>query len=281
MTFQLTLPTFSGATDIQVWIRDIERAFVLKEIKDPRFQTLWAIQSLTGLPKSVCEGKEDLPWGELKAILVGFFSKSDQRFAIRKQLSNLKANGNLHDYVQKFLGLKRQLADLGSEEAKFFFFQGLEGEVLAELLFKNPDSLEDCVKYVITYADAHGCSAQQSTAFQQGNQQFPTTEVQMMDLDALRNRRQSTPKRSFQRRNSNGNDNHRGRSPFQSRSRSPHPSNRGVPSNSSRASKACFSCGKVGHIERDCWNRQRSSSRGRQGNFPGDHGGRHRSPRRF
>ena len=70
-------------------------------------------------------------WGNLKAVLLGYFKSADYAFKTRQALATWTQRGSVTEYIVGFSERYTQCTNVNDAEALFQFVDGLSGNIQA------------------------------------------------------------------------------------------------------------------------------------------------------
>ncbi|EIE84465.1 hypothetical protein RO3G_09175 [Rhizopus delemar RA 99-880] len=178
--------TYSGersAAVINLWIQEVERYLSFYSVHPNRW-IAYAVTLLRGRSQKwwnhiTQKQEEPQTWEKFKHDLEYAFKPSYSEQAARDRLANIKQTSSITEYADAFQDILLDLPRVSDDEALDRFVRGLKDKARIHVLTREPRSLEEAIRYSISYD-----SAQQAGIVlpQQVHEQFQNDP---MDLSAL------------------------------------------------------------------------------------------------
>jgi hypothetical protein len=176
-------------------------------------------------------------FGDFCRLLRREFKPSNAEALARQQLQTLKQAGTIAQYISIFRGVMRELPDMNDKDAVFQFLQGLTYVAKLQVMYKEPNTLEEAYKHAeyfeMVQTTARGVVVQQTPVYFKQPEATNTDTATPMDLDYIKQVTTDHINSLFQRNGVPGGRNGR-----------------------NYANMTCFYCGKTGHTKRKCRTRE-------------------------
>ena len=145
--------------DIDAWLFRLEKDFQLRGVPEEA-KAVTAAFGLEGSAWSwyrsweLSHGREPL-WVEFKRDIIRRYRAPDHEERIRFKLAELKQKGDILDFIGKFQDLAAQLTFKSDPDLKTYFLRGLRPQTQSEVMYRNPDSLEEAIEIASRYEASH------------------------------------------------------------------------------------------------------------------------------
>jgi len=190
-------------------------------------------------------------WTDFVARLRRYLQPADQARMFKFKLKDLKQTGSLTNYVSEFLDLALQLPELNDAEKVDSFVWGLQSQTKNEVLYRNPESLEEAITIAERYDTFILRSKRDSDFSRTGFKDRSRSGNYRNEKNYDRSHEGSTEKPSFDRSNHRSDKNRE-------------QSDRVKPfikvDSSGLPLTPCHNCGKTGHWRRNCKEPRKASS---------------------
>ena len=144
---------------MDAWLFRLEKDFQLRGVQEEAK----AVTAAFGLEGSAwswyrswefTHGREPT-WVEFKRELLQRYRAPDHEDKIRFQLSELKQKGDILDYIGKFQDLVAQLTFKSDPDLKNNFLRGLRAQTQSEVMYRDPETLEEAIIIASRYEASH------------------------------------------------------------------------------------------------------------------------------
>ncbi|KAG1177351.1 hypothetical protein G6F36_010832 [Rhizopus arrhizus] len=178
--------TYGGersAAVINLWIQEVERYLSFYNVHPNRWIS-YAVTLLKGRSQKwwnhlIQKQEEPQTWEQFKQGLEYAFKPTYSEQNARDRLANIRQTSSVSEYVDEFQDILLDLPRVSDDEALDRFIRGLKDKTRIHVITREPRSLEESIRYAISYD-----SAQQSgTVIPQ--RKFEENPNDPMDLSAL------------------------------------------------------------------------------------------------
>ena len=191
---------YDGARDFHIidnWVASMDSYFAITEAEPPMvyhyLNTIFTGDAATWFRFHY--GKEkpaEVTWATVRAELLAHFVKPNHTRHLRDQWADARQLGNVTDYYTYLARIAMQLRTIKDEEFLDKFILGLKPNTRTELEFRNPETLDEAVKWADTFDSRYYKKSQRhygpfaSNSYQGDNRGEP------MQLDVLQTMTQDT-----------------------------------------------------------------------------------------
>lgn len=236
-------PTYKGDREVLSWAFKVERYFDAAGITDDVEKCTFAASLLDGMAANWLRcvmrnagGTLYVTWNDFKVALVRQFQPLADEDDAQQKLMRLTQRKSVRQYVQIFMDTVLRLPDMHEKDRLFRFKEGLKLPCREWVVRARPTSLLDAMTAAEEWEQIHlGEKSRDNVA------RFRVREADRGGADPMQlgSAKGSSGKSSPKAHNGQG---HKGDS-------------------QKRTVRTCFNCGKPGHIAKDCWLKNKGSSK--------------------
>lgn len=160
--YRLRAPEFSGLPNVlpvQSWLDQLEQGFAAENVTSASRRIGYAVNWLRSAALEWWRARvktkgEFQSWEEFRSELKIAFEEPNEQMSLRRRLKRLKQVGTIHQYVVDFRTIVGQIEDMSVKDQVLAFVEGLKLECQRELIYSNPQDLEDAISRSIQYEEA-------------------------------------------------------------------------------------------------------------------------------